>query len=89
MMMRYEMDTPKHLRKMAASNTRPSEGNEMADRDANDAARCGACAALRVSRYRPRPAVRPHQMTVRIPGMSPPEAKAWGLGRGKGSKAEG
>lgn len=79
MMMRYEMDTPKHLRKMAASNTRPREGNESALSEANDAPRWGASAALRVSRYSPNPAVRPHQMTVRMPGMRPPEAKAWGL----------
>lgn len=61
---------------MAPSNSLPREGKDNAEREANEAARWGALAALLVSRYNPNAAVRPHQMTVTMPGMSPPDANA-------------
>ena len=63
------------------SNARDSFGKVSFDRAANDAALCGALAALRERKYRPSVAVPPQKNTVTMPGKRPPLANACGLRR--------
>jgi hypothetical protein len=63
---------------MAASKKTAAFGNVSWETALNDARRCGVYVAQRDKRYNPNPAVHPEKRQVKIPGISPLDAMAYG-----------
>ena len=77
----YLIDTPKHLIAMAASKKTAALGNVISATVKKDARLCGAFAAQRDSKYKPKAPTVPENTHVIMPGMRPAEAMAYNRGK--------
>ena len=77
----YLIDTPKHLIAMAASKKTAALGNVISATVKKAARLCGAFAAQRDSKYKPKAPTVPENTHVIMPGMRPAEAMAYSRGK--------